>query len=57
MEKEKTAWGSLLPSEAEGSEIRCSLMLLQGQKTNKPGALALLSHTSHPLTMWVLLVL
>lgn len=56
MEKEKTAWSSLLPSEAEGSEIRCSLML-QGQKTNKPGPGALLSHTSHPLTMRVLLVL
>lgn len=35
MEKEKTAWSSLLPSEAEGSEIRCSLMLLQGQKTSQ----------------------
>lgn len=57
MEKEKTAWSSLLPSEAEGSESRCSLMLLQGLKTNKPGPGALLSHTSHPLTMRVLLVL
>lgn len=42
MEKEKTAWSSLLPSEAEGSKIRCSLLLLQGQKTNKLGPCALL---------------
>lgn len=46
MEKENTTQSSLLPWEAEGSEIRCSLMLLQGHKEPGPGAL--LSHTSHP---------
>lgn len=37
MEKEKTAGGPLLPWEAEGGEIRCSLMLPQGRDRNATG--------------------